>query len=139
MTSYYLQTSTINLSLLRASVPLALLTFALTLATELPDIAADIATGKMTLVARLGTNKTVWLQGAFLVVGWLSCVTVIACLWPFWGLVAIAVTVPFVAVSLVSARASRKGSIAAMERMGLAHSIVLGYAALAVSIALLIG
>jgi 1,4-dihydroxy-2-naphthoate octaprenyltransferase len=138
-TAYYLQASALSLSLLRACVPLALLTFGLTLATELPDIAADRATGKRTLVVRVGAKRAVWLQGAFLAVGWLSLVAVTAPLWPFWGWVVGTASAPLVALSFVSVRASSQGHIAAMERMGLIHSMVLGYGTLALGVATVLG
>ncbi|MBF8265589.1 MAG: menA [Dehalococcoidia bacterium] len=53
ITAYYIQTSAFSLTLLRVSIPLALITFAVTLATEVPDVAADWATGKITLAVRM--------------------------------------------------------------------------------------
>ena len=42
-------------------VPLALLQLAMSIAIELPDAAGDVATGKRTLVVRLGATRSVWL------------------------------------------------------------------------------
>lgn len=138
-TAYYLQTSAFSSSLLWACVPLTLLTFAFTLTTELPDAAADRATGKMTLVARVGTTRAVWMQGAFFVVGWLSWVAVMTQLWPEWGWAAMTPGAPLAAASLLAARAAIQGQISAMQRMGLMESLMLGYATLALSMVFLVG
>ena len=47
-----------------AVVPLALLQLAMSIAIELPDAAGDAATGKRTLVVRLGASRSRWLYRA---------------------------------------------------------------------------
>ena len=50
--------------LVLAIVPLALLQFAMLLAIEFPDARGDAATGKRTLVVRLGAARAAWLYAA---------------------------------------------------------------------------
>ena len=59
--------------LLAAIVPLALLQIAMLLAIEFPDAAGDAATGKRTLVVRLGATRAAWLYVAITAAayGWL--------------------------------------------------------------------
>lgn len=127
--SYYLQTSAINPQLLAISAPVGLITFALTLATELPDLEADRATGKRTLVVLLGRKRAVWLNIISLVLGWIILAIALVILWPFWGLILLAGSLPPLALCFTSARKSEQGNIGSMERMGLIEGGILFYAA----------
>ena len=138
-TAYYIQTSTVSLFLLLVSVPLALITFAVTLATEAPDIAADHATGKLTLAVRMQRKNSVKLHVAFFLAGCLSLIVVLMWLWPLAGLVSAMVIGPAVIASLAGAKASNRGDIRAMERVGLLYGFVLGFGAAALDISLFIG
>ena len=128
--AYYIQSGALSLSLLFACIPPAILTFSVILASELPDIDADRLTGKMTVVARLGTNRAVRLHATLLVLGWLLSIPLSAHLWASWGWLATLAGAPLVIVGLTGAKASAEGQTAAMERTGLATSLVLGYSTL---------
>ena len=57
--------------LVLAIVPLALLQLAMLLAIEFPDAAGDAATGKRTLVVRLGAARAAWLYAAITALAYL--------------------------------------------------------------------
>ena len=138
-TAYYIQTSRLSLFLLLVSVPLALITFSVALATGAPDIAADQATGKVTLAVRMQRKNSVKLHITLFIIGWLSLIAVLMYLRPMVGLVSAVITMPAVIISLAYAGASIIGDIRAMERTGLLYSFMLGFSALALDISLLIG
>ncbi len=138
-TAYYIQTSTVSLFLLLVGIPLALITFAVTLATEVPDIAADEFTGKITLAVMMQRKKSVKLHVAFFISGCLSLVAVLVRLWPLVSLVSAMVIGPAVIVSLAVAKDLNKGDIKAVERTGLLYSFVLGFGAVALNVALIVG
>ena len=138
-TAYYIQTSNVSLFLLQVNIPLGLITFAVTLATEVPDIAADQDTGKITLAVRMQRKKSVKLHVAFFIAGCLSLIAGLMRLWPLVGLFSAMVVGPAIIVSLAVATASNRGDIRAMERIGLLYSFVLGSGAVALNIALIIG
>lgn len=64
--SYYVQTQTIALEPLVASVALSILIFQVLLINEIPDYYADAKTGKKTLVTRIGKKKAVYLYGTLM-------------------------------------------------------------------------
>lgn len=67
LTGYYLQRGTVGPELAGPVITLVLLNSGLVLATALPDIESDLATGKRTLAARLGPRWATWIAtGAFL-------------------------------------------------------------------------
>lgn len=135
-TAYYIQTSTVSLFLLLVSIPLALITFAVTLATEAPDIAADQATGKITLAVRMQRKNSVRLHVAAFIAGCLPLIAVLMRLSPLVSLVSAVVNVPAAIAAVLNIRASSRGDIGAMEKVGLLYSFVLGYGAAALNAAL---
>ncbi|MDO8634797.1 MAG: prenyltransferase [Dehalococcoidia bacterium] len=139
ITAYYIQTSSVSLTLLLVSIPLALIIFAVTLATEVPDIASDRATGKITLAVRMQRKKSVKLHLAFFIAGCLSLIAVLIWRWPFIGWVSVMITIPVIVTSIICGRASSNGDIKAMERTGLLYSFVLGFGAVALNVALIVG
>lgn len=69
-TAYYLQTSTVSGALWLLWLPLVPLAFATSIATALPDRAADRRTGKRTLAVRLGRRRAGRLLLASVLTGW---------------------------------------------------------------------
>ena len=59
--SYYLQTGTIDAAPLAAACIMGVLIFLVILANEFPDLAADAAVNKKTLVVRFGVRPCVWI------------------------------------------------------------------------------
>jgi 1,4-dihydroxy-2-naphthoate octaprenyltransferase len=57
--------------LLQVSFPLTLISLAMLIAFEIPDIEADIANAKRTLTVRLGVDRAVWLHHGLVVVAFL--------------------------------------------------------------------
>ncbi len=131
-TAYYIQASAVSPALVLACAPLALIVLSLTIATGLPDVSADVATGKMTIVARLGEKRALWLHNSVLAMGWLgfNAWTASFRLSPGWF--AIAGTAPMVAVVAASLKGAGKGNMKAMERMGMAEGVLLSWIALSV-------
>jgi len=138
-TAYYIQTSALSLTLLLVGIPLALITFAVTLATEAPDIAADRSTGKITLAVRVQRKKAVKLHTASFIAGCLSLIAVLIYSWPLMGLVSAVVTGLAAIASLAGVQASIRGDIKAVERTGLLYSFVIGSGAIELNLALIIG
>jgi len=64
--SYYVQTQTLSLEPLVASIPVSLLIAAVVYINEFPDYAADKAVGKNTLVVRLGRSKAAYGHAAIM-------------------------------------------------------------------------
>lgn len=139
MTGYYLQTASLAPALLLLGTALGFLTFALTLVTELPDVAADIATGKLTLAARLGSKATLLVQLVSFGLGWLSLAAMLLYLAPVWAWVLILVSTPWAAMVLLMAGRASKGRRAAVEWLGVGIALLLGYASFAISGVLLLG
>ncbi len=138
LAGYYLQTSNVSIGLLIVCVPLGLLTFALTLATEIPDSSADKATGKKTLVVRLGSIQAMQLLSAALAVGWVAYVVIIAHMQPFWGWISAAISIPMLVMIGLNIRFTSKPDIAKVERLGLLMAFLLGYAGICLLMAFLI-
>ncbi len=59
--SYYLQTETIDIILLLPAAIVALLIFLVILINEFPDVTADAAVNKKTLVVRFGVPAAIWI------------------------------------------------------------------------------
>lgn len=133
--SYYLQTSTISPLLLIICAPLGLLTLALILTSEVPDFFGDKATGKKTLVVRIGRTGSILLALMALIAGWLTFSAMMIHIWPFWGWIAVTISIPMLTFIGMNVRASNQHHPAPLERMGLAISMLLGYASICLAIA----
>ncbi|MCC7355097.1 MAG: prenyltransferase [Anaerolineae bacterium] len=70
--SYYLQTGYVGGRIFLATLPLIGFLFAMTLAIEFPDELADAATGKRTLLVRLGRDWVVRMHTAIVVLAYLA-------------------------------------------------------------------
>ncbi len=136
--SYYLQTSALGLRLLAPSVSVALLTLALTFATELPDFTADKATGKKNIVVRVGIKRARWLFGVHLAAGWLTFVVVVTLyVWQPLGWILVAPSVPLVSVAILSIGHSVGRHMSYVEIMGLATSLLIAYAGVSFTVGFL--
>jgi 1,4-dihydroxy-2-naphthoate octaprenyltransferase len=62
--AYWLQAETITTEALLLSLPISFWVMAVLVMNEVPDRNADAATGKRTLVVRLGSRRTAWLYAA---------------------------------------------------------------------------
>lgn len=71
VTAYYLQTSMLTVGLWSLCIPLAVLAFATSLATALPDVKADRLAGKRTLAVRLGQRRAVVFLLMMVIAGWI--------------------------------------------------------------------
>jgi len=72
LVAYSLQTGSVSDTLLLATLPLIAFLFAMTLAIEFPDEAADAATGKRTLLVRLGHRRIARMHAAALALAYLA-------------------------------------------------------------------
>jgi len=72
--SYYLQTETIDTIPLLPAAVVAILIFLVILVNEFPDVAADAAVNKRTLVVRLGVPASVWIYRIALIVSFLIAI-----------------------------------------------------------------
>lgn len=117
--AYLLQRSTVDGGLL-VVLPLVPLAFATSLATALPDIEADRATGKLTLPARIGAGRAAGLGAAALVTGLIAFGYVALALDPRLGAAAIAGAVVPLAAYARYARRVPDGSSRSAEAAGIA-------------------
>ena len=69
--SYYLQTKTIDIIPLLPAVIVGILIFLVILINEFPDVAADAAVNKRTLVVRFGIPASVWIYRTALITSFL--------------------------------------------------------------------
>jgi 1,4-dihydroxy-2-naphthoate octaprenyltransferase len=69
--SYYLQTETIDIIPLLPAVVVGILIFLVILINEFPDVAADAAVNKRTLVVRFGISASVWIYRTALIASFL--------------------------------------------------------------------
>jgi 1,4-dihydroxy-2-naphthoate octaprenyltransferase len=69
--SYYLQTKTIDIIPLLPAVIVGILIFLVILINEFPDVAADAAVNKRTLVVRFGISASVWIYRTALIASFL--------------------------------------------------------------------
>jgi 1,4-dihydroxy-2-naphthoate octaprenyltransferase len=69
--SYYLQTKTIDIIPLLPAVIVGILIFLVILINEFPDVAADAAVNKRTLVVRFGISASVWIYRIALIASYL--------------------------------------------------------------------
>lgn len=97
--AYNLQTGNISVALLRACLPLVVLTFANTINVALPDCEADRAAGKRTLVVQLGPRRAAWLYTIALIGGYIFALWLLPWNWP--ALLALAAGILIGALSLV--------------------------------------
>jgi 1,4-dihydroxy-2-naphthoate octaprenyltransferase len=69
--SYYLQTKTIDIIPLLPAVIVGILIFLVILINEFPDVAADAAVNKRTLVVRFGMSASIWIYRTALITSYL--------------------------------------------------------------------
>jgi len=72
--SYYLQTNTIDTAVLLPACIVAILIFLVILINEFPDLAADAAVDKRTLVVRLGVPTSIWIYRTTLLASFIIAV-----------------------------------------------------------------
>ena len=71
--AFYVQAHTLTLQVFIATLPLGIMIFSLMAINEIPDVAEDLAAGKLTLVARYGKKA----GAKFYVAGWICTYVVI--------------------------------------------------------------
>ncbi len=108
-------------------VPPGLMTFALILITEIPDLSADKATGKKTLVVRLGQAQAMRLLIASLASGWLAFAAITVYRQPLWGWILAAISLPMLVVIGIIIKAASRLPNNSLERLGLLTALLLGY------------
>jgi 1,4-dihydroxy-2-naphthoate octaprenyltransferase len=116
-------------SLVLSLVPLALLQVAMLIAIELPDAASDAATGKRTLVVRLGAVRAAGLYRAVTAAAYAWLPIALALGLPGRVALAAAASVPFAAWRI--ARVADRADHAARERMTSSAVALLGMTAAA--------
>ena len=103
--SNYVQTQTLTLDVLIASIPVGLLITAILWINEVPDYAADKAVGKNTLVVRLGRKQAVDLYAAIVTVAYAWTVVMVALKQMPLGSVIVLATLP---LAMKAIRVARK-------------------------------
>jgi 1,4-dihydroxy-2-naphthoate polyprenyltransferase len=107
--SYYLQTETIDIIPLLPAVIVGILIFLVILINEFPDVAADAAVNKRTLVVRFGISASVWIYRIALVTSYLvaAVATLVYRPFVFAGLLYL-LTLP---IAIVAIRAANKNDL----------------------------
>jgi 1,4-dihydroxy-2-naphthoate octaprenyltransferase len=107
--SYYLQTKTIDIIPLLPAVIVGILIFLVILINEFPDVAADAAVNKRTLVVRFGISASVWIYRIALVTSFLvaTVATLIYRPFVFAGLFYL-LTLP---IAIIAIRAANKNDL----------------------------
>jgi 1,4-dihydroxy-2-naphthoate octaprenyltransferase len=73
--TYYVQTTTVTLPMVVAALPLAILTAAIIIINEFQDATADGATGKRTLVVRIGRRRSILLFAPVILSAYIPVIT----------------------------------------------------------------
>lgn len=127
--AYYLQQPSLSPVLVVLALPLGLLVFAMTLATELPDLASDISAGKATLPARWGRRGAARLHDAALVLAY--AIVPLEMLWGTapsgWWLFGL--TLPLGAICVAFPKTT--SGTAGLERLCLMDALLVGLGPLA--------
>jgi len=110
--TYYVQTQTLTLEPLIASIPVSLLITAVLYINEFPDFAADKAVGKNTLIVRLGKQRAVY-GYALITLGAYTAILlgVLVGVMPISTLVALA-SLPLIVEATLHARRFHSNSVA---------------------------
>jgi 1,4-dihydroxy-2-naphthoate octaprenyltransferase len=132
--SYYLQTKTIDIIPLLPAVIVGILIFLVILINEFPDVAADAAVNKRTLVVRFGVPASIWIYRTALIASYLvaAVATLIYRSFVFAGLFYL-LTLPIAIVAIKAANKEdllKPGRYRASQLTVLLH--ILGSLALAV-------
>lgn len=112
--SYYVQTGRFSMEAALAAVPVALLIFLVVFVNEFPDMKADAATGKRTLVVRLGRRRSskVYLGVIVSVYAWVLILVLLRLISPFALLILITVPIAARSTSVTLVSYDCKGSLA---------------------------
>lgn len=133
VTGYYLQRGTIGAGLAEPLLTLVLLNTGLVLATALPDIEGDLATGKRTLAARLGPALTTWSAASVFLVGCGVGTWVVARLYPRAAFVGIGGTILLALLAAPFVGPASRGDVTAAGRFALV--VTVGFGAVAIVLA----
>lgn len=136
-TAYYLQASTLSVPLWVVCLPFFPLAFAASIATALPDVDADRATGKRTSAVRMGRRRAVGLLVAMVVTGWALLTYVVASPESGVGPLALLPAPILVGAITLFAPAAARDSGDAAKKVAIAAVANLGWASLATSVLLL--
>jgi 1,4-dihydroxy-2-naphthoate octaprenyltransferase len=124
--SYYLQTRTIDLIPLAPAGIVAILIFLVILVNEFPDLAADAAVNKRTLVVRFGITSSVWIYRAAVIASYLVAAAMLMHPTLAFGGLAYLFTLPLAIVAIKSANKqdlARPGLYRASQITVLLHAV----------------
>jgi len=101
--SYYLQTGKIDIIPLLPAAVVAVLIFLIILINEFPDLAADTAVNKKTLIVRLGVPASVWIYRIALISGFIFAAAMLIYRSMFFAGLFYLFTLPVAALAVKSA------------------------------------
>ena len=124
--SYYLQTERIDIVPLLPAFIVGILIFLVILANEFPDLKADAAVNKRTLVVRLGVPRSVWIYRTVLVASFLIAASMMVYRSMFFAGLLYLITLPIAALAIKFANKddlTRPGQYRASQITVLLHAI----------------
>ena len=124
--SYYLQTETIDTVPLLPAVIVAILIFLVILINEFPDVAADAAVNKKTLIVHLGVPTSVWIYRAALIGSFIIAAAMLIYSSMFFAGLFYLITLPIAAFAIKSANEKdlvKPGQYRASQITVLLHAI----------------
>ena len=101
--AYYLQTGSIDTLPLLPSIIVAILIFLVILINEFPDLTADAAVNKKTLIVRLGVSPCIWLYRLTLIAAFLIAVALTASRPTFYAGLLYLFTLPLALIAIKAA------------------------------------
>jgi 1,4-dihydroxy-2-naphthoate octaprenyltransferase len=124
--SYYLQTERIDIVPLLPAFIVGILIFLVILVNEFPDLKADAAVNKRTLVVRLGVPRSVWIYRTVLVASFLIAASMMVYRSMFFAGLLYLITLPIAALAIKFANKddlTRPGQYRASQITVLLHAI----------------
>lgn len=98
--SYYLQTGTIDTTPIMPAVIVSLLIFLVILVNEFPDVSADTAVSKRTLIVRLGVPACIWIYRSVLIASFIIAAVMLTYRLLFFAGLFYLLTLPIAAVAI---------------------------------------
>ncbi len=135
--SYYLQTETVGATPILPALVVSILIFLVILVNEFPDLAADAAVNKKTLVVLIGVSPCIWIYRIVLIASFIIAAAMLTCRTMFFAGLFYLFTLPVAVIAIIFANKkdlSTPGKCRASQITVILHAV----GSLALTIAFLI-